>query len=131
MELALDPEIYTPILNDNGCYIDMCPSFIKHGIRCPCGSRNEHIYDSKPKFRQHINGVKHKKWLEILNREKNNHYKENIELTDTIQRQREIIGKLQVELTRLETLNKYLESRIFVQNTETSSNVQNLLDLDF
>ena len=69
--------------------------------------------------------------MEILNREKNNHYKENIELTDTIQRQREIIGKLQVELTRLETLNKYLESRIFVQNTETSSNVQNLLDLDF
>jgi len=130
MELALDPEIYTPILGDNGCYMDMCPSFIKNGIRCPCGSRNEHAYNSKPKFRQHINGVKHKKWLEILNREKNNHYKENIELTDNIKRQREIIGKLQVELTKLETLNTYLESRLFIQNKETSHSVENLLDLD-
>ena len=130
MELALDPEIYTPILGDNGCYMDMCPSFIKNGIRCPCGSRNEHVYNSKPKFRQHINGVKHKKWLEILNREKNNHYKENIELTDNIKRQREIIGKLQVELTKLETLNIYLESRLFIQNKQTYTSVDNLLDLD-
>ena len=130
MELALDPEIYTPILDDNGCYMDMCPSFIKNGIRCPCGSRSEHIFDSKVKFRQHINGVKHKKWLEILNREKNNHYKENIELTDNIKRQREIIGKLQVKLTKLETLNTYLESRLFIQNKETSHSVENLLDLD-
>jgi|TARA_R110002074_G_scaffold51262_1_gene129630 hypothetical protein len=130
MELALDPEIYTPILGDNGCYMDLCPSFIKQGIRCPCGSRSDHVFDSKIKFRQHINSVKHKKWLEILNREKNNHYKENIELTDNIKRQREIIGKLQVELTKLETLNIYLESRLFIQNKQTYTSVENLLDLD-
>ena len=67
--------------------------------------------------------------MEILNREKNNHYKENIELTDNIKRQREIIGKLQVELTKLETLNIYLESRLFIQNKETYTSVENLLDL--
>lgn len=130
MEIVLDPEIYSPVICDDGSYMDMCPAFIKNGIRCPCGSRTEHVYDSKTKFKQHIISIKHKKWIEILNREKQNHYKENIELTDNNKHQREIIATLQKEIIRLQILTQYLESRISFSTKESIHIVDNLLDLD-
>jgi len=37
MELATEPDTYSPSIDDMGNYIDKIPSFanIKHGIRCP------------------------------------------------------------------------------------------------
>ena len=130
MEIILDPETYYPMVDNDGSYIDLCPYFIENGIRCPCGTRTEHVYNSKLKFKQHINCVKHKKWIEMLNREKHNYYKENIELQDTINEQKKIICKLQQELTKLEILNKYLDSKIVISkhNNHNSDIVNDLLE---
>jgi len=128
MEITVDPELYCPIINDEGFYIDMCPSFILHGIRCPCGTRTDHIFNSKLKFKQHINSVKHNKWLAILNLEKNNYYKENIKLKDTIKEQREIIAKMEIENTRLININKFLDEKIFKNNQQIITT--DLLDLN-
>ena len=132
MDLTIEPEIYSPVLSDTGEYIDSCPGFIKHGIRCPCGSRNDHVYDTKLKFKQHINTIKHKKWVDMLSKDKENHYKENIKLKDTIKNQREIIGQQGNEISRLQTLNKYLDAKLFRNEFVYSANTTtaDLLDLD-
>ena len=43
MELVVEPDIYTPSINDNGLYVDKVPPFnyIKKGLTCPCGSRKD------------------------------------------------------------------------------------------
>ena len=128
MDITVEPEIYCPVIDDNCIYVDRCPSFIKYGIRCPCGSRSDHVYDSQAKFKQHINGVKHKRWIEILNAEKNNHYKESIELKAIVKQQREIICRMEIETTRLNNINKFLQDKIF--NVEHPNiMVGDLLDL--
>lgn len=129
MDIAVEPEIYCPIIDDTGVYIDRCPSFIKYGIKCPCGTWNEHVFDTKSKFKQHILGVKHKRWIKILNAEKYNHYKECIEMKNVLKQQREIIGKMEIEMSRLRNINKFLEDKIF-QNEKSNNTVTDLLDLD-
>jgi len=126
MELTLEPEIYCPIINENGDYVDSCPNFISNGIRCPCGSRGDWVYENKAKFKQHILGLKHKKWLKSLNNNKLNFYEENIKLKDTIKNQREIIAKLEIEKNNLKLLNSYIEAKLF----NTPNKEINLLDLN-
>jgi len=129
MDITVEPEIYCPIINDDGNYIDMCPAFINYGIRCPCGSRNDHVYDSRPKFKQHINSVKHKRWIDILTAEKNNHYKESIELKTIVKQQKEIICRMEIETTRLTNINKFLQDKLF--NVEKPNIIMgDLLEID-
>jgi len=72
MDITVEPEIYCPMIDEKGNYIDMCPAYIKYGIRCPCGAREDWVYDTKSKFKQHILCVKHKKWIEQMNNNKLN-----------------------------------------------------------
>ena len=69
MELATQPDIYIPSIDENGNYIDKTPSFnnLKNGIRCPCGSRKDKTYDGISNFNAHIKTKIHKKWIEELN----------------------------------------------------------------
>ena len=60
------------MVDEKGNYTDSCPSYIKYGIICPCGARNDWVYNSKQKFKQHISGVKHKKWIAQMNNNKLN-----------------------------------------------------------
>ena len=61
MELVTEPETYLPSIDDTSNYIDKIPPFttIKHGIRCPCGSRKDKVYDSHTVFSQHIKTKTH------------------------------------------------------------------------
>jgi hypothetical protein len=54
---------------------------IKHGLRCPCGSRKDKTYDTHSIFASHIKTKKHQSWLVDLNLNKTNFYLENINLT--------------------------------------------------
>jgi hypothetical protein len=128
MDLALEPEIYVPMTNDKGDYADLCPASIKLGIRCPCGSRTDHIYDTKAKFKTHINTQSHKNWLIHLNNNKTNIYKENINLHELVKNQRSIITQLEKELITIKGVNVYLETKLFHGNSHQT--VTNLLDIN-
>lgn len=114
MDITVEPEIYCPIIDNTGDYMDKCPAFIKQGIRCPCGARENWVYDNKQKFKQHIVCGKHKKWIQQLNNSKMNFYQENIKLQETVKMQQEIIAKKDKELNNLIAINRYLESKTIV-----------------
>ena len=99
MDLAVEPDIYEPSIDDNGNYADYLPpsSKFKYGLRCPCGSRKEHIFDTRVSFTGHIKTKTHSKWLSDLNANKMNFFTENIKLNEIIMNQKIIIARLQRE----------------------------------
>jgi hypothetical protein len=128
MDLALEPEIYVPMTNDKGDYADICPASIKYGIRCPCGARTDHIYDTKGKFKSHINTQSHKNWIIHLNNNKKNIYEENVKLHDLVKNQRTIITQMEKDINNLKGINTYLETKLF--HTTNQHAVTNLLDIN-
>jgi len=128
MELVTEPDLYSPSINDIGNYVDKIPSFnnIKHGLRCPCGSRKDKTYDTHSIFASHIKTKKHQSWLVDLNLNKTNFYLENINLKNTITNQQLIIAKLEndikVKITTIDCLAKQIHSNHVVVN--------DLLDFD-
>jgi inner membrane protein involved in colicin E2 resistance len=135
MELVVEPDIYTPSIDENGNYIDKIPSFslIKKGLLCPCGSRKDKIYDSRTIFSCHIKTQMHSKWLASLNLNKANYYIENEQLKETIQNQRLIIAKLEKDVnTKIMTID-YLTQQLnksIISNKTSNVNTSNLLDFD-
>ena len=95
MELATVVEMYRPIMDDTGNYVDNNISKINSGIRCSCGVRKDFVYKTKDSFKQHTNSVCHKRWIYLLNANKPHYYakskfikqKKNIESKKLIIRQ--------------------------------------------
>ena len=116
MDLAVEPDMYEPTINDNGDYIDVLPSSGKfqNGFRCPCGARREHIFDSRANFAMHIKTKSHNKWLQELNTNKLNYYSENVKLSETITTQKLIIGQLQKEIDENKQLIIHLSKKIAI-----------------
>jgi inner membrane protein involved in colicin E2 resistance len=131
MELVTESDTYSPSIDDNGNYIDRIPIFatIKHGIRCPCGSRKDKIYETYSVFSQHVKTKAHQKWLQNLNTNKANYYIENEELKTTVQQQRLIIAKLEKEIQNKSMTIDYLTQQITMKNVNQKS-VNDLLDFD-
>jgi hypothetical protein len=132
MELVVEPDIYSPSIDEMGNYIDKMPSFniIKKGLLCPCGSRKDKLYESHSSFITHIKTKNHQKWLSNLNLNKVNYYIENEKLQETIQNQRLIIAKLEkdvnTKIMTIDYLSQQLNTNIKQKNEVT---VMNLLDL--
>ena len=99
MDLAIEPEFYEPVIDENSNYSDYLPpsSKFKHGLQCPCGSRKEHVFDNRQSFSAHIKTKTHSKWLIDLNNNKMNYFTENLKLNDIVSNQKMIIAKLQRE----------------------------------
>jgi hypothetical protein len=89
MELALEPDMYSPSVDNLGKYIDNVPSFSLHkgGLLCPCGSRKDKYYKTHNTFLQHTKTKIHQKWLNDLNLNKSNYYIENITIKETLHNQ--------------------------------------------
>jgi len=131
MDITVEPEIYCPVIDEKGNYTDSCPPYITYGIICPCGARSDWVYNSKQKFKQHILGVKHKKWIAQMNNNKLNFYETNIKLEQTVRSQVEIIARLEKENERLKLVNTYIESKLFkIENKNNTSESINLLDIN-
>ena len=133
MELVQEPDIYSPNIDDNGNYVDAIPSFhiIKKGLRCPCGSRKDKVYETSSIFSAHIKTKTHQKWLNTLNQNKANYYVENEKLKETLQTQRLIIAKLEKDLNTKTMTIDYLTSQLVKSSSKPiDSNVGNLLDFD-
>ena len=129
--MATEPDIYTPNIDNNGNYIDKIPSFtnVKHGIRCPCGSRKDKIYETYTIFSQHIKTKAHQKWLQNLNLNKANYYIETEELKITVRQQQMIIAKLEKDLTNKSMTIDFLTQQLVLKNTKQTP-IENLLDFD-
>ena len=121
MELVEEPDFYTPSVDESGNYIDRIPSFclIKKGLKCPCGSRKDKIYETNPIFSAHVKTKTHQKWIESLNLNKVNYYIDNEKLKETIMNQRLIIAKFEKDLqNKLMTID-YLTSELYKKEKQS------------
>jgi hypothetical protein len=90
VELATVAEMYIPIMDDTGNYVDSVPKIIG-GLRCSCGVRKDFVYKTKDSFKQHTNSVCHKRWIYLLNANKSHYYSKCIKQKKIIESQKLII----------------------------------------
>lgn len=130
MELIVDSDIYEPNIDDSSNYTDYLPpsSKFKDGLRCPCGARKDHVFDSRQSFSIHIKTKTHQKWLIDLNTNKMNFYSECEKLREVVNSQKIIIAKFEKEInTKLKTID-YLTQQLM--SKESDNNVIDLLSFD-
>ena len=129
MELVVEPDIYAPSIDDKGLYIDKVPpfNFIKKGLVCPCGTRKEHVFDTRSSFSGHIKTKTHLKWISDLNTNKMNYFSENVKLNETITNQKIIIAKLQRENNENIMLIAHLTKKIEIRD---NPNIIDLISFD-
>lgn len=131
MELAVESDIYEPSICDDGNYYDYLPpsSKFKNGLRCPCGARKDHIFDSKQSFNVHIKTKTHQKWLTDLNNNKTNYYSECEKLKELANSQKIIIAKMEYELNlKMKTID-YLSQQLMTKDT-SKTDIIDLLSFD-
>ncbi len=116
MELATEPDVYSPNIDDQGNYVDKIPSFntnaLANGIRCPCGTRKDKVYISAPLFAAHCKTKTHEKWIQDLNTNKSNFFAENQKFRDIIYAQKIMIGKMELELSSKKMTIAYLTQEL-------------------
>lgn len=130
MDLTTDSDIYEPNIDNNGNYQDYVPSSskFKHGLRCPCGARKDHVFDSRASFQGHLKTKSHIKWITDLNTNKMNFYTECEKLKELVNSQKLIIARLEKDInTKLKTID-YLTQQLM--SKESSNNVSDLLSFD-
>jgi hypothetical protein len=130
MDLIVDSDIYEPCIDENSNYSDYLPpsNKFKNGLRCPCGTRKEHIFDTRQSFGSHIKTKTHLKWITDLNSNKMNYFTENIKLNETIVNQKIIIAKMQRENDENIKLIAHLTKKIEIK--ENPNIVVDLLTFD-
>lgn len=137
MSLLIEPDLYTPIQNKDGIYIDKIPSFYDkpQGLLCPCSVKSQRNYNTSSSFSAHTKTQMHQKWLETVNTNKHNMLIENQQLADTVRKQQMIITDLsnKIEMKTLQ-INSLLELCTIVTSNgnklKTDTSVSNLLDID-
>jgi hypothetical protein len=130
MDLSLESDIYEPNTNDDGNYVDFLPpsSKFKHGLKCPCGSRKDHIFDSRQSFSSHIKSKTHLKWLSDLNKNKMNFFTECEKLKEIVSSQKLIIARLEKEVSNY--TNSILKLVQQLPNKEHENSTEELMSLD-
>jgi hypothetical protein len=97
-DIAIEPELYCPMVNNEGNYSDKIPHIGTYGIRCPCSRIKNKLYMSYSTFSAHVKTKMHQKWLEQMNQNKHNFYLENIRLQEIVNMQKITIAKLEKEI---------------------------------
>jgi len=127
MELALEADVYVPNVDETGNYVDKPP--YQKGIYCPCASRKDKLYSTPQQFSLHTKTKSHIRWIQDLNFNKSNYYKECIELHETIKNQRQIIAQFDIELQhRTNTIN--ILTQHITQQALKKGVVEDLLDMN-
>lgn len=132
MELIVESDIYEPCIDESGNYSDYLPpsSKFKNGLRCPCGARKDHVFDSRPSFGTHMKSKTHIKWLTDLNANKTNFYSECEKLKETVNMQKQIIAKMEIEiLTKSKTID-YLTQQLMSKETVINGITNDLISFD-
>ena len=128
MDLIVDPDMYVPAMDRQGNYTDSIPTRgrFPNGIRCPCGSRKDKVYDIGTMFATHCKSKCHQKWLEQLNLNAMNYYAETVKQADTIHSQKIIIANLTRTLENKNKLIELLTEQL--GNASSCTTVTDLLD---
>jgi len=127
LTLTIESDIYEPNIGDNNDYVDYLPpsSKFKNGIRCPCGARKDHVFDSRSCFAIHIKTKTHQKWLSDINLNKLNYYSDCEKLKEVVDSQKIIIAKLEKQInTHKQTivmLAQQITSKEFENSISTST----------
>ena len=131
MVLAFESDIYEPCIKDDGNYSDYLPPSSKfiNGLRCPCGARKDHIFDSRPSFISHIKTKTHQKWLSELNTNKMNFYTECEKLKDVVNSQKLIIAQKDKEILMLTKEISTKSKTIDILTEQLTNNYKNTNDL--
>ena len=134
MELALEPDMYAPSINESGNYIDKVPSFhvVKKGLYCLCGSRKDKLYDNYHSFASHVKTKTHQNWLATLNLNKTNFFVENANLHKTIHSQKIIISQQEKDISNKIRTISYLTEMLSTAKTSAPpvSDEPNLIDFN-
>ena len=130
MNLSLESDIYEPNTDDGGNYVDFLPpsSKFKNGLRCPCGARKDHIFDSRSSFGSHIKTKTHLKWLSDLNTNKMNYFTECEKLKEIVSSQKLIIARLEKEINIHK--NTIINLAQQLANKEPENTIVDLLSFD-
>jgi hypothetical protein len=120
MDISLESDIYEPNTNDSGNYVDYLPTSSKftNGLRCSCGARKDHVFDTRQSFNLHIKTKTHQKWLSDLNSNKMNYFIECEKLKDIINSQKLIIAKLEREISTHKNTIINLAQQVAVKSIE-------------
>lgn len=132
MELVVDSDIYEPCIDDNNNYSDYLPpsSKFKNGLRCSCGARKDHVFDNRQSFAGHIKTKTHIKWLTDLNANKINFFSECEKLKETVNNQKQIIAKMELDLfTKSKTID-YLTQQLIIKESSVNNITSDLLSFD-
>lgn len=131
MELIIESDIYSPIINESGEYIDKIPHFnnIKNRLRCACGTRKDKTYDCYNSFSNHIKTKTHIKWLLELNMNNTNFFVENEKLKETIHTQKIIIAKFEKEINLKSKTIDYLTQQLIIKE-DTPNYSTDLISFD-
>lgn len=129
MEITLEAEIYSPVVNEQGIYIDKIPPIVLHGIRCPCSNRKDKIYSTKQTFTSHIKTKSHIKWIEDLNNNRANFFVENVKLNELVKNQQQIISKMETELKNKSLTIDYLTQILTKQEKQINNNKSAVADM--
>lgn len=132
MELVLQPDTYIPNVDNEGNYVDTPPSSIhlSKGIYCPCTNKKDKMFTNTTKFSAHLKTKMHQRWLQTLNYNKSNYYRENIELRELVDNQRRILAQTEQELQNRSNTISYLTQQLMNHNQDKKDTVGNLLDMD-
>ncbi len=101
MDIALEPEIYCPSVDEQTNFVDKIPQIVAPGIRCPCGSRKDKVYETRAQFTAHVKTGVHQKWLSDLNLNKVNLYSDNLKKDEVIASQQKIIAEQSNKIAQL------------------------------
>lgn len=116
--IAVQPDTYTPMVDDEGNYVDKVPSngvFATTGIRCPCSTRRDKVYNTKSSFTTHTKSQGHQAWLKEMSSTKTDY-------RTIAQEQEEIIKAQKIMIAQMERAHtaKNLETELEIQNMRTT-----------
>jgi hypothetical protein len=127
MELALEPDMYSPSIDEAGKYVDEHTTTFP--LRCPCGSRKDQIYKTRGSFTTHCKTKFHTKWIERLNNNRTNHLTESIKLSETVKQQHILIFERDKEIRRQTLVIQHLTDELLrLKDLSTSPPPEDLLD---
>jgi hypothetical protein len=122
MDVNNTPETYIPNMDVNTKqYYDHCILSFVNGVICPC--TNNKIFLKKESFQNHRKTKRHHTWIEHLNTNAINFYKETLDQQKIIRSQQILLTEMEIKLKQKETIINYLERKHANTNTNTNSSV--------
>ena len=123
-ETALTPDIYIPIIGENGKYCDSKSINIPDvGLKCGCSSTK--VFLSTTSIRAHFKRNIHIRWLRELDKEDKNHFKDLQQSKQVIKQCRKQLAESQITVSELQVVI----SNLTVENQQLKK-VTNLFELD-